>query len=64
MYKTTIKLKREFKTTKYTETKPNRKEELMRAWYIYCDGFELSEEEFESFKDLVSFKTKKIQVHP
>ena len=64
MYKTTIKLKREFKITKYTETKPNRKEEIMKAWYSYCDGFELSEEEFESFKDSISIKTKKIQVQP
>ena len=64
LYKTTIKLKREFKITKYTESKPDRKAELMKAWYSYCDGFELSEEEFETFKDSISIKTKKIQVQP
>ena len=64
MYKTTIKLKREFKITKYTDTKPNRKNEIRKAWRSYCDGFELSEEEFESFKDSISIKTKKIQVQP
>lgn len=62
IYKTTIKLKNEFKSTKYTKTKPIRKVEVMKAWYSYCDGFELSEEDFESFKDLVSFKTNKIEV--
>lgn len=57
-------MKNEFKSTKYTKTKPIRKVEVMKAWHSSCDGYELSEEVFESFKDLVSFKTKKIEVQP
>ena len=65
IYKTTIKLKNEFKITKYTKTKPDIAKEIMRAWHNYCDGFELSDEEFEEFEDFkssIKYKTKRVIV--
>lgn len=65
IYKTTLKLNNEFKITKYTKTKPNKSDitkEIMRAWHNYCDGFELSEEEFEDFKNSIKYKTKEVIV--
>ena len=62
IYKTTLKLKREFKITKYTKTKPDMTKEIMRTWHNYCDGFELSDEEFEDFKNSIKYKTKRVIV--